>query len=369
MKHEARTLFNTTQALFTTHYQRRSYQTLIAGFLNATGNPRPSTASDKSPAALSRFLNQYVWNARHLIRIVRTAIEKRVWDTYADHRGRKPTLEIMLDLTTLEKTGAFPDLEIHALKDKIGLHLVVLYIVIGQQRFPWSFLVWRGKTTLSPTQLGLKLLKRIPAWWIERFTVRVLADSGFDSNAFIDGVNALGFHGVIGSRANRDVGEGQHLCNLRYQGTQVQFKSCGTPVFAAWFQLRQARGEMVWRYVISTRAAEGKTITRWGKRRWRIEAFFKTMKSRFGLDQFGQRTALGAMRFLLLALLAFVLAYWIALEMVSDDLKVMLDWGRAARLARDDLVPEVIARDALRELRRVKPILESRGVTCYTNFI
>ena len=75
---------------------------------------------------------------------------------------------------------------------------------------------------------------------------------------------------------------------------------------------------MVWRYVISTRAAEGKTITRWGKRRWRIEAFFKTMKSRFGLDQFGQRTAQGAMRFLLLGLLAFVLAYWTALESALD---------------------------------------------------
>ena len=91
------------------------------------------------------------------------------------------------------------------------------------------------------------------------------------------------------------------------------------------------------------------------------------MKSRFGLDQFGQRTALGAMRFLLLALLAFVLAYWTALESALDLIE--LDWGQAARLARDDLVPEVLARDALRELRRVKPILESRGVTCYTDFI
>ena len=162
MKHEARTLFNTTQALFTTHYQRRSYQTLIAGFLDATGNPRPSTATDKSAAALSRFLNRYSWNARHLIRIVRAAIQKRVWDTYAVCRGRKPTFEIMLDLTTLEKTGAFPNLEIHALKDKIGLHLIVLYIVIGNQRFPWSFLIWRGKGSTSPTQLGLRLLQRIP---------------------------------------------------------------------------------------------------------------------------------------------------------------------------------------------------------------
>ena len=197
--------------------------------------------------------------------------------------------------------------------------------------------------------------------------MRVLADSGFDSNEFIDGVNQLGIHGVIGARGNRDIGEGQHLYNLRYQGTRVRFKSCDTRVYVAWFQLRQARGGMVWRYVISTRAAEGKTITRWGKRRWRIEAFFKTMKSRFGLDQFGQRTALGAMRFLLLAFLAFLLTYWTALE--SMPCLSMLDWGRAARLTRDDLVPEVIARDALRELRRVKPILESRGVTCYTDFI
>jgi hypothetical protein len=30
--------------------------------------------------------------------------------------------------------------------------------------------------------------------------VRVLADAGFDSNAFIDGVHALGLRGVIGSR-------------------------------------------------------------------------------------------------------------------------------------------------------------------------
>ena len=301
MKHEARTSFNTTQALFATHYQRRSYRTLIAGFLNATGNPRPATATDKSAAALPRFLNHYAWNARHLIRAVRSAIHKRVWGTYAACRGRKPTFEIMLDLTTLEKTGAFPNLEIHALKDKIGLHLVVLYIVISLQRFPWSFLVWRGEGSSSPTSLGLKLLQRIPSSWLQPLNVRVLADSGFDSNASIDGVNALGLHGVIGSKANRDIGDGQHLYNLRYQGSQVQFKSCDTRAYAAWFQLKQARGEMVWRYMISTRAAEGKTITRWGKRRWRIEAFFKTMKSRFGLDQFGQRTTLGAMRFLLLA--------------------------------------------------------------------
>ncbi len=144
----------------------------------------------------------------------------------------------------------------------------------GSQKPRYKFICGgsSGKGCASPTQLGLKLLRRIPTSWSQCFNVRVLADSGFDSSAFIDGVNALGLHGVIGSKANRDIGEGHHLYDLRYQGTQVQFKSCITRVYAAWFQLRQARGEMVWRYVISTRAAEGRTITRWGKRRWRVEA-------------------------------------------------------------------------------------------------
>jgi hypothetical protein len=51
----------------------------------------------------------------------------------------------------LEKTGVFPALEMHALEDKIGVQLVVLYVVIGSNCFPWSFLIWRGKNTPSPT--------------------------------------------------------------------------------------------------------------------------------------------------------------------------------------------------------------------------
>ena len=367
MNHEARTLFNTIQATLTRSQHRESFRTLTAGFLDATGNPRPEHATTKSPAALSRFLNQYDWDALHLIRIVRRAVLERLCETYALRRGRRPVLELILDSTTLEKTGAFPELEIHQLNDKIGLHLVVLYVMVGPQRFPWAFLIWKGKDTPSPAKLGLKLLARIPAWWLERFTVRVLADSGFDSNEFIDGIDDLGLHGVIGSRANRSVGEGRCLSDLCCKGALVQFRSCRTSVYASWFKLKRARQEFVWRYVISTRAADGETIKRWGRRRWRIEAFFKTLKSRFGFDQFGQRSARGVFRFLVLALLAFVLAFWMALAL--DPELEALDWGVAARAARDDLVPEVVAGRAWLELRRVKPILESRGVTCWTAFV
>ena len=104
-----------------------------------------------------------------------------------------------------------------------------------------------------------------------------------------NGVHNLGLHGVIGSRSDRLIGVDRHLCDLRCKGSEVQFKSCKTPVFASWFKLKRARKEFVWRYVISTRRADGETIRRWGRRRWRIEAFFKTLKFRFGLDQFGQR--------------------------------------------------------------------------------
>ena len=393
MNHEARTLFNTILTTLTRSQHRESFRTLTAGFLDATGNPRPEHAITKSPAALSRFLNEYDWDALNLIRIVRRAVLERLWETYALRRGRRPVLELILDLTTLEKTGAFPELEIHfllvrqhltgysrQLNDKIGLHLVVLYVMVGPQRFPWAFLIWKGKDTPSPAKLALKLLARIPAWWPERFSVRVLADSGFDSNEFIDGVHDLGLHGVIGSRANRSIGDGRCLSDLRCKGALVQFKSCRTPVYASWFKreqpvrcclvskkLQRARKEFVWRYVISTRTADGETIKRWGRRRWRIEAFFKTLKSRFGFDQFGQRSARGVFRFLVLALMAFVLAFWMALE--TDEALLDLDWGVAARAARDDLVPEVVAGRAWLALRRVKPILEARGVTCWTVFV
>jgi hypothetical protein len=246
---EARAVFNTIQALITTNHQLQTFNALIAAFLEADGNPRPEHAPIKSPSAFSRFLNQYDWNARAIIQAVRTAILVQLWAAYAQRKGCRPILELILDLTTLEKTGAFPNLEIHfllvrqhltgysrQLKDKIGLHLVVLYVVIGVHRFPWSFMVWRGKGSVSPSKLALRLLTRIPAWWSERFTVRVLADSGFDSDEFIDGVHSLGFHGVIGSRSDRVIGPGKQLSDLCCKGSRVQFKACKTPVYASWFK-------------------------------------------------------------------------------------------------------------------------------------
>ena len=78
-----------------------------------------------------------------------------------------------------EKRGkfkAFNDL-IKVYNGKRGLHLVVVYLVIGRWRIPWNFRVWRGKGTASPAQLGLKLVKRLPPCLTQRFETIILAVS------------------------------------------------------------------------------------------------------------------------------------------------------------------------------------------------
>jgi len=120
---------------------------------------------------LSRFLNHYSWSTRRVIRATRQAILQQI----AQHRPHQGTpLRVLIDLTSLEKCGKFlhlstptddpehPDPWVRMLNGKRGLHLVVLYLEIGEWRVPWSFRVWRGKG--HPRGLGsngtLNALKR-----------------------------------------------------------------------------------------------------------------------------------------------------------------------------------------------------------------
>ncbi len=61
------------------------------------------------------------------------------------------------------------------------------------------------------------------------------------------------------------------------------------PVFCSWVWLKRD-GKRVQRLGISPKPMKGKTIARWGKRRWQIEGFFKPVKHRFSLHRFGQNT-------------------------------------------------------------------------------
>ncbi|VEP14127.1 conserved hypothetical protein [Hyella patelloides LEGE 07179] len=81
----------------------------------------------------------------------------------------------MLDLTTLEKVGNFPHLNdlVRVYNHKKGLHIVVMYLVIGNWRFPWSFRVYRGKGTASPSQLAQKLINNLPSILTQSFQIYI----------------------------------------------------------------------------------------------------------------------------------------------------------------------------------------------------
>jgi hypothetical protein len=281
----------------------------MALFLKGDGHPHPHHASHKSPAALSRFLNHYRWNSRSLIRQARQEAMKSLFGYYQRRRGGRPRLLVMLDLTTLEKTGRFQKLGlVRLLNKKRGVHVVVMYLLAGPLRIPWSFRVWRGKGEASASALALKLLRQLPKPLMQRFEVLVLADCGFGTTTFLEGVKKLGLDAVVGMRSDRCLEDGRQLDEV-HSGEAVTPTGLSFPITAARYHLKR-QGKREPRMVVATFAAKGSIISRWGKRRWRIEGFFKTAKYRFGLAHFGQQTLLGVLRFLLLSLLAFTLSQW-----------------------------------------------------------
>lgn len=353
MNHHARTLFCNLQTIFATPYQRESFKVLMALFLKGDGRPHPHHAHGKSPAALSRFLNQYTWSARRLIRQTRQAALQSLMSYYHTRRGRRPRLLVMVDLTTLEKTGRFQQFDlVRILNKKRGVHVVVMYLVIGPLRVPWSFRVWRGKGEASASLLALKLLRQLPGVLCEQFHVLVLADGGFGNTLFLEGVKRLGLDAIVGMRSDRHLEDGRQLNEVR-SGEQVTPTGLSFAVTVARYHLaRQDRQET--RLAVATFAAKGYLISRWGKRRWRIEGFFKTIKARFGLARFGQQTLTGVLRFLVLSLLAFTLAQW---QVWSKPQGEWPDWQKVLLELKRQLVPELMLDELQVALALLQPYL------------
>jgi hypothetical protein len=192
------TLLATLLNLMPSVYQQQTLKALVALFLKPIGRPLPDHCQYKSSGAISRFLNHYPWPTRRLIREIRRWVLRQLL-SWQPTRGRPPHLQIILDLTPLEKTGKFKALS-NALRwynCKRGLHLVVMYLVIGPYRLPWGFRVYRGKGTPSPAQLALKLLAGFPQALKRRYQVMVLADAGFGCNAFFTGLGRLQFDALV----------------------------------------------------------------------------------------------------------------------------------------------------------------------------
>jgi Transposase DDE domain len=354
----AQALLYTLMGLMPSPYQILSLKAVFAMFWEPQRVALPEQCVIKSPAALSRFFNEYGWPTRAVIRATRKQILKELWK-YAPI-GKRPHLQVIIDLTTLEKRGnfkAFAQL-IQLLNGKRGLHIVVMYLVVGAWRVPWAFRPWRGKGTTTPAQLGLKLLRTLPKKLTRRFRVLVLADTGFSSVEFINGVTRLRYQAIVGIPKNRLMDNGKAIKTITKKGQQVKLTELEGVVVASWFYL-QRNGKLEKRFVISTRVLKGCTITWWGRRRWAIEGFFKTAKYQFGLASFGQQTLLGVYRWLILSFISFLLTHWIYLSLQRFTLP---DWKEASLLTLQRLLPKTVVNSLLIELESKRELLAAQGL-------
>jgi len=358
----AQSLVYTLLSLMPSIYQQENLEAMLGLFLEAQGYPLPQHSKSKSPSALSRFLNIYAWSTRGIIRTTRNRIIKEILSERS--LGRQPFLQVIVDLTTLEKAGKFKALEnlISVYHGKRGLHLVVVYLVVGRWRVPWNFRVWRGKGATSPARLGLKMVKSLPKKLTKHFKeVMVLVDTGFGSIQFIHGVREQKYHIIAGIACTRKLIDGRCVAQLHKRGQQLYLQDLKFPVYISWYYFKRHDGKYEKRFVISTKALKASTISWWGKRRWQIEGWFKTAKHRFGLHRFGQGTLLGVYRWFILSFISYILAHWAYLSTagVSNDLP---DWGEAAEIAFQTIFPHLVVLLLLQHIERLRNLALSQGI-------
>lgn len=234
---QAKGLISKLQTLMPSVHQQESLQAMLGLFLEGQGIPLPEHCEIKSASALSRFLNEYQWKTRQVIRAVRKAALQQIMSY--PQVGRKPTLQVIIDLTTLEKAGKFKEFKhlIRVYNGKRGLHIVMLYMVVGQWRIPWSFQVYRGKDTPTPTQLGLRLVGRLPKSLTQHFKVLVLADTAFGNNKFVTKIRQLKHHALLGVCCVRKLADGRSIRHLHKRGQQVRLRGLKFRVCLSWYYL------------------------------------------------------------------------------------------------------------------------------------
>jgi hypothetical protein len=373
----AQKLVYSLQCLMPSMYQKASLNALLGLFLEAQGHPLPQHTQLKSASSLSRFLNLYTWSTRGVIRATRGAILNQI----AQRRPHKGIpLRVLIDLSTLQKCGKFfhlstptddpdhPDPWVRVLNGKRGLHLVVLYLVFGEWRVPWSFRVWRGLGHPSPAHLACKLLATVPKALTQGTTVIVLADTEFGTMEFLDAVRVRTWRAVVGMRCTRKLHDGRSLQQLYRNGTrgqQVVLKGMSDPLTVSWFWLKRADKKRELRFVVSTFPYSGVYLVRLGRKRWAIEGFFKTIKHRFGLHRFGQSTQLGVYRWIILSLIAYLLAHWID----QWSFPPLLDWKAASDLALSILFPSVLWFQFLKLMRSRADIAAQFGFEITLKFL
>ena len=168
-----------------------------------------------------------------------------------------------------------------------------------------------------------------------------------------EAVHKLGFDAVVGMRFDRCLEDGRSLAQAR-SGEAVTLLGLSFPVWVGRYRLWRD-GKRETRFVVATFEASGRVLSRWGRKRWAIEGFFKVAKWHFGFSRFAQDTRRGVYRFLVLSLLAFVLSQWGTWGLASG---ACLDWGEVAMEVRCWLLPDLVWHELLAEFERVRPYLE-----------
>ncbi len=140
----------------------------------------------------------------------------------------------------------------------------------------------------------------------------------------------------------------------------MQLKDLDLPLWVSWFYLIEPDGKREKRYIVSTQALSGSYLVQLGRLRWHIEGLFKTLKSRFAFDRFGQGSKLGVLRWLLLSLLAFVLAY--AAHLTRNP-GVPPCWTKAAHEALLALLPNLWLLALLAQVERHRGLFPGYRLT------
>ncbi|MFB9995277.1 transposase [Deinococcus oregonensis] len=345
----SRRLYSDILTCFSRSQHRASFEVFLDLLLDGSGRPLPQRATVKSPAAISRFLNHAAWHTRQFCRVMRQHALQLLQDEWRLRPHQRPRLDLLVDLTSLEKSGKFADLDdwMHTFN---SVHLVVLYLCCGSLRLPWAVQIWRGKGFPSPTQLALKLLRTVPLTLRSgKRRPQLHADGGFESIEFIQGVLAHGLDIVVGLRCTRKLEDGRQVRDLMVRGDLV--KPCGLDqiMCISWVWLHRNK-EPEQRFVMANLNLGGVYLARIGRGRWRIEAFFKTIKGRFGLERFAQHSKQGVFRWWCLSTLAFLLCHFQELDGPVRKPQVWPDWGALARTIRFSFVPEVRRQALLLEL-------------------
>ncbi|MCY7275086.1 MAG: transposase [Phormidesmis sp. CAN_BIN44] len=208
--------------------------------------------------------------------------------------------------------------------------------------------LYLGKGSASPAQLAYKFPHRVPKTLTQRYRVIVLADTEFGTVEFLTAVHKRRWRAVVGMRLMHNGTALKQLYRTGNRGQQVQLAGLDLPLTVSWFWLKRSEGERELRFVVSTYPYSGSYLVQLGRQRRAIEGFFKTIKHRFGLHCFGQKTRLGVYRWLLLSLITYLLVHWVSR---LSPTWVRLDWGNVSAQAIAQLFPQLLWIKLLRQIQ------------------